>query len=30
MKLPSQKKERMENVTWPKEFENYSENFRED
>ena len=20
----------MENVTWPKEFENYSENFRED
>ena len=30
IKLHSQKKARMENLTWPKEFENSSENFRDD
>ena len=30
IKLHFQKKARLENVTWPKEFENYSENFRGD
>ena len=30
IKLPYQKKARLENVTWPKEFESYSENFLDD